>query len=264
VFRKQGTDRWGLALALNDLGNVRRRRGEIPEALELYNQSLDLWKDLEDIWGLPLTRSNLGFLLMMDKKFGQARGELEEALEVQRSVNDRWGSAETLKYLGDLAVREEKYQEAEEHYLESLRGNQESGRRQFMIGCLAGLAVSSAGKRRTKLAAFLFGTVSSLREEIEVSERIFDEEMFQQAWRGLDSELRDSPGFQKEHKDGARRKDPAAKLEQAIKKVQELLLPEGVNSTRSAPRPQSEADTVAMKDLLPLKRSSGDRGAGDS
>jgi tetratricopeptide (TPR) repeat protein len=238
IFRKhKAEDRWGLALALNDLGNVRRRRGEISEALELYKESLALWMDLGDTWGLPLTRSNLGFLLMMDKKFADARCELEEALEIQRSMNDRWGSAETLKYLGDLAVRERSYQEAEAHYLESLQRNQESGRRQFMIGCLAGLAVSSAGKRLTKLAAFLFGAVRSLREECEVSERIFDEEMFQQAWKDLDSELRDSPGFQQEYRDGARRKDPAVRLERAIARVfQELPLPEVVDSARSTRR----------------------------
>ncbi len=216
--RQRNEDPWGLALALNDLGNVRRRRGESREALELYQRSLALWGE-GDTWGIPLTRSNLGFLLMMDRKFDEARNQLKEALKTQQDADDRWGSAETLKYLGDLAVREENFQEAEGHYLESVKNNQEIGRRQFMIGCLAGLAVSSARQRMTKLTAFLYGAVEFLATEYKVSARILDEEMFRQAWNELDPELRDSPGFRKEYDDGARPESPSAKLERATKRV---------------------------------------------
>lgn len=228
IFEKhQNEDRWGFALALNDLGNVRRQRGEISDAQKLYDESLKIWTDMGDTWGLPLTRSNLGFLLMMDKQFGPARKELEKALEIQeKDAKDLWGSAETLKYLGDLALREKKYQEAEKHYLRSLQSNQEIGRVQLMVGCLAGLAASSAGKGKglAKLAAFLFGVAEPLRQAYGVSDRTFDQEMFQPAWRGFESALRNSAGLQKEHKDGARDEAPSAKLTRAIQRVFQDLL----------------------------------------
>lgn len=275
--RHRDEDPWGLALALNDLGNVRRRRGESTEALELYQDSLVLWEEMEDTWGIPLTRSNLGFLLMMDRKFDEARSHLEEALKIQRRLDDRWGSAETLKYLGDLAVREEKYQEAEDHYLESLGSNREIGRRQFMVGCLAGLAVSSAGKRRTRLAAFLFGAADALREGYRLSERIFDQEMFDQAWEALDPDLRNSPEFGRERADGARPESPPAKLERAIQRVLRDLRSPGAGGAparrgrsgsgpeagacvlvrRGRPGPRPEAGSSAAEDLPPLEMAAG-------
>src|SRR3712207_8470274 len=79
IFRAIGA-RWGLALALNDLGNVvmvegdktlldagftrlseaqggteARARGFYDEARRYYTESGALWEQMDDDWGLPLT-----------------------------------------------------------------------------------------------------------------------------------------------------------------------------------------------------------------
>ncbi|HEY9420089.1 MAG TPA: tetratricopeptide repeat protein [Thermoanaerobaculia bacterium] len=139
LFHSQG-DLWGTALALNDLGNVLRVRGEYEEARETYWKSLALWERMGDSWGLPMTLTNLGFLEMLQERYREAREAFERALALQRAVGDRWSHAETLKYLGDLAVRERSWPEAIRLYRKSLELNLRIGRKPFLLGCVGGLA----------------------------------------------------------------------------------------------------------------------------
>lgn len=139
LFHSLG-DLWGSALALNDLGNVLRARGEYEDARETYWKSLALWERMGDSWGLPMTLTNLGFLEMLQERHQEAREAFERALALQRSVGDRWSHAETLKYLGDLAVRQRSWPEAIRLYRESLELNLRIGRKPFLRGCVGGLA----------------------------------------------------------------------------------------------------------------------------
>ena len=176
IFREVD-DPWGLALSLNDLGNVFRQRDQYLEASKLYHESLSLWQTMNDSWGLPLTLSNLGYLEMQRGNNDVAQKALEEVLEKQQEMRDKWGRGETLRHLADLAARQIRYSEAEELYCESLRLNQEIGRKRFIIGCLLGLAFVAGRTRRAERAARLLGAVDSLRALFNVSETPRDQDI---------------------------------------------------------------------------------------
>lgn len=217
IFRRHETeDGWGLALALNDLGNVHRRRGNLDEAARSYRESLARWQALRDPWGLPLTLSNLGFLQMMQKMYPDAREMFERAQDIQEKAGDTWSLAETRKYRGDLEVRSGQNREAGYLYRESLEGNRKIGRKQFMVGCLSGLAVVAAREGRHRVAARLSGAAGFLREHGEVSPRIFDCEQFSETFDRLPAEVRESKEFQAGLKEGMRDEPLNVKLDQTI------------------------------------------------
>lgn len=213
IFRKhQAEDGWGLALALNDLGNVQRRRGQLDEALRLYSESFTRWQAVKDDWGMPLTLSNRGFLRMMKGEHDAARQDLQMAADIQAKVKDTWGFAETKKYLGDLAVRKEDFEEAGYLYRESLELHRQIGRRQFLVGCLSGLFVVAVREGRHEVAARLYGGTEMLRKTWNVSLRICDHEMFKAAWESIPSGEREA--FQEEPAEGRTEELLNARLDQ--------------------------------------------------
>lgn len=169
-------DSFGHALALNDLGNVFRAEKDHAKAQELYRQSLKRWQG--DSWGCPLTLSNIGFLEMIDGNRVAARKAFDEARKIQSREKDRWGMGETLKYMADLAVRDNEVTEAERLYRDSLLLNREIGRRPFLVGCLAGLAVLAVRSGREEHAARLIGVVDRQRGAIRASAKSIDHGMY--------------------------------------------------------------------------------------
>lgn len=186
ILHREG-DAWGYALALNDLGNTHRARGDRAMALALYYRSGEAWRRMNDGWGLPLTLSNLGFLEMLAGDREAARLAFKEALQIQHSLDDRWGLAETLKYLADLDIRRGEDAAAERLYRESLDLNRRIGRKPFMVGCLAGLAVVAQRHGALDIAARLAGAVESQRGAVRVMVKPIDHEQYERvASLGID------------------------------------------------------------------------------
>ncbi|KAA9346336.1 tetratricopeptide repeat protein [Larkinella humicola] len=167
-------DSWGLALALNDHGNVLRSKGEYQAALHYYNRGLGLWKELQDPWGLPLTLSNIGFVASLMQDYKESQRCLNEALEYQRNVADNWGLAETLKCLGDVEIHLGQYQNARENYCESMKLNRVTGRKQLLVACLEGLCIVAHALQETEQAALLFVTTDFLRDSIGLFKNLTD------------------------------------------------------------------------------------------
>ena len=146
LFRVRG-DRWGQALALNDLGYVFARARRWNEAGTALTASLSLWRALSDAWGTPLTLNNLGMVQLQEHKAGKARDSHEEALQLQLEEGDVWGAAESLKFLGELALDREDLAEARACFKASLARLAEAPRPQLQVDCLLGLARWAAAAR---------------------------------------------------------------------------------------------------------------------
>jgi tetratricopeptide (TPR) repeat protein len=200
-------DDWGLALSLNDLGNVLRSKKEYLTALIHYRESLALWQKINDTWGIPLTLSNIGFLASLKGDYEESRRQLTEALKIQRKMEDKWGLAETLKCLGDVAVHLINYDEAAEFYRESLLLNQSIGRKQLMVACLEGLAMVANDIGKIEQAAHLSGAVESLRIVIGVPPNLTDK-MLQKKYKALmgttDAQSKGSRKFKSMQDEGRR------------------------------------------------------------
>ena len=168
LFRTRG-DRWGQALALNDLGYVLIRGERWKEALTRLTESLSLWRALGDPWGVPLTLNNLGLVQLHEQQAVAARGSHEEALAIQLEEGDAWGAAESLKYLGEVALENEDLAEARECFRASLFRLKAAPRPQIQIDCLLGFARLAAEARPLTMdaAAPIARALATWRFEVE-------------------------------------------------------------------------------------------------
>jgi tetratricopeptide (TPR) repeat protein len=119
----------GEAISLHQLGMVAQDRGELDEAERLYQQSLQIEQEVGDRPGEAKTLHPLG-------RVAQDRGELDEAerlyqqsLQIKREVGGRPGEAIPLHQLGRVAQDRGELDEAERLYQQSLQIKREVGDR---------------------------------------------------------------------------------------------------------------------------------------
>jgi predicted ATPase/DNA-binding SARP family transcriptional activator len=93
-------ERWGLAYSINDLGLVRYRLGDAPEARRLCQQSLELFADSGDKRGTAYALRNVGVITFGLDDLAAARRCLTECLVIWRSLGSHWGTADALCQLG--------------------------------------------------------------------------------------------------------------------------------------------------------------------
>lgn len=183
-------DRWGLALALNDLGNVvtadgvktlldagvvrqeeadEMRREQVQslynEGRRYYDESRRIWKEMGDDWGLPLTLTNLGTLSYGERKYAEAQGHFEQALEIHKGTGSKWGRATALRGLGRVWAAQGDFEQAARAYYQSYMLHREVGRAQLIAECLDGFADLASGLGQTERAGCMLGAAKRLRDD---------------------------------------------------------------------------------------------------
>ena len=93
-------DRLGQAAALNDLGDIRRQKGDYPVAAEVLEQALGIYRDIGDRQGQANALNDLGAVRGLTGDYPVAAEVLEQALGIYRDIGDRQGQAGALNYLG--------------------------------------------------------------------------------------------------------------------------------------------------------------------
>jgi len=96
-------DRMGEAIALGNLGNVRRLTGDYQGAAEAARAALDIFRHLRDKVGQANALTDLGSALYFLDDYADATKCHEKALDIYRDLGERLGQGEALAELG--AVR---------------------------------------------------------------------------------------------------------------------------------------------------------------
>lgn len=90
-----------IAFALNSLGYIAWSRGAYNEARQYYQESLDLYRRLDDQWGIGQV---LNHLAILPQDLAKTRALLQESLTIARHLGDLWSEARILNNLGFAAV----------------------------------------------------------------------------------------------------------------------------------------------------------------
>jgi tetratricopeptide (TPR) repeat protein len=188
IFNSEVDDKWGRALALNDLGRVFMAQAKFKEGEHYFERSLAIWRELEDDWGQPLTLICLGELAYRQRDFDKALESLEEALRIQQR-DDKWGRAGLLKFLGNIYLETGNFKEAAVRYHESLLMHRELGRKQLIAECLEGLARLAREMSKPDQAVYLFSAARRLHREIHGYPQKDDFNIFQQYQDQLKSHI---------------------------------------------------------------------------
>jgi non-specific serine/threonine protein kinase len=97
------------AKALHAAGWLAREQGDYGEARGLFEESLDIYRELDDTRGIGWALVDLGFLTRYQGDYVAARSLLEESLGLLKRVGDTEGMAASLGNLGLIARGSEGY-----------------------------------------------------------------------------------------------------------------------------------------------------------
>lgn len=90
ALKKEMEDTLGRATLYNNLGVVHYYRGDYDRAYEYYQQSFEIKKKIGDIYGLAISRTNLGLILHHREEQSQALQHLKEAVRICRDIEAEW------------------------------------------------------------------------------------------------------------------------------------------------------------------------------
>jgi len=105
-------DQMGIATALSHLGSVAYKQGDFARARALHEESLALWRDLGDRAGMSASLTNLGIAASHRGDYEQAWALLDDGLVLRRELGSAWDIAVSLSNLGTVAYRQGHYEQA--------------------------------------------------------------------------------------------------------------------------------------------------------
>lgn len=125
---REAGDRWTVAYALFDLGQLAQSLGARREAKQRYQESLEIRREIGDGYGTALCLDYIGYVARELGEYDEARRFHYESLAASTEIGDRLGIAGSLDNLGLVARDEGEYEEARHHLEQGLALRAEVGR----------------------------------------------------------------------------------------------------------------------------------------
>jgi tetratricopeptide (TPR) repeat protein len=158
-------DRRGISRALSDLALVAKGQGEISFAQSLFEESRGISQELGNPMGIALALNNLGRLAERQGDYAEAQTLYEECLEIRRQLGNQLRVAASLANLGNVTELQGKYSAARRLHQSSLTIFAEHGHRLYMAESFEGLAVVAGALGQPERSMRLAGVAARLRDE---------------------------------------------------------------------------------------------------
>ncbi|WP_445636383.1 hypothetical protein NSTC745_01275 [Nostoc sp. DSM 114161] len=156
----------GKAATLHQLAILHANKGEVDEAITLYNQSLEIKQLIDNVQGQAATLHCLGILYADKGEVDEAIALYNQSLEIKQRIGDVQGKAATLQCLGNIYADKGEVDEAIALYNQSLEINERIGNVQGKATTLHELGHIYANKGKVDEAIALFN------QSLEIFERI--------------------------------------------------------------------------------------------
>ncbi|MFN6517880.1 MAG: tetratricopeptide repeat protein [Nostoc sp. CreGUA01] len=154
----------GKAATLNQLGIICANKGEMDEAIALYNQSLEIDKRIGNVQGKAATLHNLASIYANKGEVDQAIALYNQSLEITERIGNVQGKAATLRQLGIIYFNKGEVDEAIALFNQSLEIDERIGDVQGKAATLHNLASIYANKGDVDQAIALFSQVLEIDE----------------------------------------------------------------------------------------------------
>ena len=116
-----------LAQATHIQGHIALDKGNYPEADQAFQESLDLYRELDDPYWEGTLVSDLGMLAYHQRDYATARRFQEQSLAMFQDLGNNEITSQTLHRIGEIARLEGDYARAEECYETCLQNYQKLG-----------------------------------------------------------------------------------------------------------------------------------------
>ena len=163
---RQLDDRAGLANALNDLAYLPMLQGEVPLAQQLFTEARDLFRQLGDTWHTALAEMNIASTNFFVGKLEAARETIEAVIPVIRERGDRFWLTEAVTGLGQLEQLTGRNAAARGHYAESLQLALEAGTVPQVAMVLEPLSNLDSSEGNHRRAVELWAAAQAIKERV--------------------------------------------------------------------------------------------------
>jgi non-specific serine/threonine protein kinase len=154
-------DRWGAAITQAWLGYLEHHHGSSERARLLLADAVVTARALGERHCIAFALRNLGEVISAERP-AEAESDLRESLRLYQELSDIQGMAYVELLLGRLDFFRERYGSACLHYRASLRLYQDATSKEYMVQCLAGLAIVAVSQRQPGRAICLAGATAHL------------------------------------------------------------------------------------------------------
>ena len=165
-IKRQIGDQQGIANSLLNLGNVAYSQGDYGEARAFYEQSLEIRRQIGDQRGIANSLNNLGNVAHNQDDYGAARAFCEQSLEIRRQIGDQQGIADSLGNLGNMAYSQGDYGAARAFCEQSLEIRRQIGDQGGIADSLNNLGNVAYSQGQPERGVRLWGAAAALREQI--------------------------------------------------------------------------------------------------
>lgn len=117
----QGEHSLALASALNNMGIVYKRQGDLPAALELYYSALKIREEVGTPYPIGASYLNIGGIYKTQGNPDQAMLFFKKAQQLFEEAGDTYGQAAVFNNLGNIYEQDGDLDKAEDTYKEALR-----------------------------------------------------------------------------------------------------------------------------------------------
>jgi predicted ATPase/DNA-binding CsgD family transcriptional regulator len=162
-------DRLGTAYALSNAGFAASGQGHHQRAITLNEESVHLFLEVGEKWGAAVQSCFLAVAWRDQGDHGRAKRLAERGLALSREVGERQTITAALYTLATLAQAESDHERARDLFEEGLKLSAELGNEADVAHCLEGLASIAGAMGRMVRAARLWGAEEALLEEIEAA-----------------------------------------------------------------------------------------------
>jgi ATP/maltotriose-dependent transcriptional regulator MalT len=161
-------DERNMVLVLHGLGHVALAQHRPADVLDLTAETLPLVRKMEDRWKTAEALFLSAFGYCAHEEYIQARVAVEESLALWRKFEYHHALAHTQQIAGYVAYKQGRLEAARSYYRESLATAQLEPDYWLMTACLVGLGEVAAEQGQWTRAAQLWGAEEALRETITI------------------------------------------------------------------------------------------------
>lgn len=158
--------------ALGNIGNIYHNLGKPDEALEYYQQALEINRKLGYEQGAAYNLNNIGTLYNELGKHNEALKCQEEALEISRKFKDEQAIANSLTNIGIIYTDSGKPEEALKLFQEALEINKKNKYQEGIANVFNNIGLAHSNLRETEQALNYYQKALKINEKIGYKEGV--------------------------------------------------------------------------------------------
>jgi two-component sensor histidine kinase len=135
-IQEEINDKEGIAASLNNIGHVYMTQGDIPKALEYHHKSLKINEEIGNKQGIARSLNNIGVIYDSQGDIPKGLGYYHKSLKIQEEINDKEGIALSLSNIGVIYNKQGDLPKALEYYYKSLKIYEEIGYKKGIVNSI--------------------------------------------------------------------------------------------------------------------------------